>query len=698
MPMSVCLEAVRTKVQTIHLDREAYVYIRQSTLQQVRENVQSTERQYGLVERAVELGWPRERVEVVDEDLGCSGAQAAGRSGFQRLVARLSMGEVGAVFGLEVSRLARSSADWHRLLELCGLFETLIVDEDGIYDLGDFNDRLVLGLKGTMSEAELHYLHSRLVEGKRAKAKKGELRTPLPVGYVHDEDGGVIQDPDEEIREAVVALFRAFRKAGTAYGAVRALADYPFPKRAYGGVWAGQLRWGQLTHGRACSILKNPAYAGAYVFGRYRTEKEVGEDGALVSRSVKLPMEEWEVLIQDHHPGYIEWSQYLENQRRLEKNRTNSPDTVTPGPAREGRALLQGLVVCGGCGHRLTVRYAGNGGLYPQYECNRGRRDGHTSWPGCRSLRADRVDEVVVARVLEALTPAHLELAAGALEEVEARREAERRRWRQRLDRLQYEADRAERQYEACEPENRLVARTLETRWNERLAELRRLEKEWAGREREWERQEAPTREQVLTIAKDLPRLWNAPTTSAVDRKRILRVLIEDVTIRSEPEGPEVELGLRWCGGATETMHLRRPPRIQDRTRTPPEVVESIREFATELTDEQIAERLNGQQRVSGKGRPFTRDAVRWIRFRHRIPGPRHYRDGELSVKEAAAHFGVSPNVVYYWIERGELPAKKMASGWPWRIRLDPDTEMRLRAWIARSSRIKKPVDPESLQ
>ena len=464
--MSVCLEAVRTKVQTIHLDRDAYVYIRQSTLQQVRENVQSTERQYGLVERAVELGWPRERVEVVDEDLGCSGAQAAGRSGFQRLVARLSMGEVGAVFGLEVSRLARSSADWHRLLELCGIFETLIVDEDGIYDLGDFNDRLVLGLKGTMSEAELHYLHSRMVEGKRAKAKKGELRTPLPVGYVHDEDGGVIQDPDEEVREAVAALFRAFRKASTAYGAVRALADHPFPKRAYGGVWAGQLRWGQLTHGRACSILKNPAYAGAYVFGRHRTEKEVGEDGALVCRSVKLPMEEWEVLIQDHHPGYIEWPEYLENQRRLEKNRTNGPDTVTPGPVREGRALLQGLVVCGGCGPRLTVRYAGTGGLYPQYECNRGRRDGRTSWPGCRSLRADMVDEVVVARVLEALTPAHLELAAGALEEVEARREAERRRWRQRLDRLQYEADRAERQYEACEPENRLVARTLETRWN----------------------------------------------------------------------------------------------------------------------------------------------------------------------------------------------------------------------------------------
>ena len=245
-------------------------------------------------------------------------------------------------------------------------------------------------------------------------------------------------------------------------------------------------------------------------------------------------------------------------------------------------------------------------------------------------------------------------------------------------------------------PENRLVARTLETRWNERLAELSYLEKEWNGRKREWERQEAPTREQVLTIAEDLPRLWNAPTTSAADRKRILRVLIEDVTIRSEPEGPEVELGLRWCGGAAETLHLRRPPRIQDRIRTPPEVVESIRELATALTDEQIVERLNGQQRVSGKGRPFTRDAVRWIRFRHQIPGPRLYRDGELSVKETAAHFGVSPNVVYYWIERGELTANRLASGWPWRIRLDPDTEAQLRAWVARSSRIKKPTDSES--
>lgn len=694
--MSSLTEAGPSKVRAVHLDRGACVYIRQSTLQQVRENVESTERQYGLVQRAVELGWPRERVEVVDEDLGRSGAQAAGRTGFQRLVARVSMGEVGAVFGLEVSRLARSSADWHRLLELCALFETLIVDEDGIYDLGDFNDRLVLGLKGTMSEAELHYLRSRMLGGKRVKAKKGELRVPLPVGYVYEESGAVVQDPDEEVREAVAAVFAAFRRTGSAYGAVQTLADQPFPKRAYGGVWAGQLRWGRLTHGRVCSILKNPAYAGAYVYGRYGTEKQVGKDGTLVTRRVLRPMEQWEVLIEDHHPGYIEWSEYLENQRRLAANRTNGPDRLTPGPAREGRALLQGLVVCGGCGRRLSTRYAGNGGVYAQYECNRARREGRKRQPGCRSLRADLVDEPVVARVLEALTPAHLELAAEALEEVEARREAERRRWNRRRERVRYEAARAERQYEACEPENRLVARTLEARWNERLAELAELEEEWTARQREWERQEAPARERVLAIAEDLPRLWEEPTTSAADRKRILRVLIEDVTVRSEPEGPEVELGLRWRAGATETLRIRRPPRPQDRVRTPPEVVEAIRELAPELTDDEIAERLTARGMLSGTGRPLTRAAVKWIRHQHRIPGPPAYREGDRSVKEVAAHFGVSPNVVYYWIDKGELAATKQASGWPWRIRLDPATEERLRQYVERSSRIKSPAKSQT--
>lgn len=694
--MSGVLEEVPSKVRGVHLDRGACVYVRQSTLQQVRENVQSTERQYGLVERAVELGWLRDQVDVVDEDLGCSGAQAAGRAGFQRLVARVSMGEVGAVFGLEVSRLARSSADWHRLLELCGLFKTLIVDEDGIYDVGDFNDRLVLGLKGTMSEAELHYLRSRMTAGKQAKARKGELRLPLPVGYVYDDAGEVVQDPDEEVREAVAGLFRTFRRTGSAYATMKALADQPFPKRAYGGAWAGQVLWGRLKHGRACSMLKNPTYAGVYAFGRFRRTKEVSEHGTLLSRTVELPMEEWEVLIRDHHPAYIEWEEYLENQRRLEKNRSTGPGGLSSGPAREGRALLQGLVVCGGCGRRLSVRYAGTGGIHPHYECYQGRREGRIARPACRSLRADVADEPVVRRVLEVLSPAHLELAARALEEIEVRREEERRRWRQRRERLDYEAARAQRQYEACEPENRLVARTLETRWNERLAELAQLETEWAERERAWARQDAPTRDQVLAIAQDLPRLWNAPSTSASDRKRILRTLVEDVTIRSDPDGPDVELGVRWRGGTHETLHVCRPPRTAQ-VRTPPDVVDAVRSLAQELHDQQIARELNAREMRTAKGGPFTRAVVRWIRRRHRIPAPATYRDGERSVQEIAAHFGVSANTVYDWIKHAELPASRAAPHAPWRIRLDPETDARLRASLVRPSRITTPTNPTPL-
>ena len=693
MSMSAMTAVTDSKVRAVHRDRRACVYIRQSTLQQVRLNVESTERQYGLVEKAVGLGWCRDQVEVLDQDLGCSGAQAAGREGFQQLVTQVSMGEVGAVFGLEVSRLARSSADWHRLLELCALFDTLIVDGDGIYDLGDFNDRLVLGMKGTMSEAELHLLRSRMLGGKRNKAEKGELRFPLPVGYVHDEDGVVVKDPDEEIQEAVAGVFSSFRRTGSAYGTVKALAEHPFPKRAYGGIWAGKIRWGRLTHGRVLSILKNPTYAGAYVFGRHRTEKRVGEDGRLIKRTVLLPMAEWHVLIEGHHAGYIKWDEYLENQRKLAANRTNGAEHAVPGPAREGRALLQGLVICGQCGHRLSVRYAGNGGIYPQYECQWARRQALAREPGCRSIRTDLVDDVVVEQVLATLTPGHLELAAKAMEELEERHRAQRRRWEQRLERARYDVQRAERQYEICEPENRLVVRTLETRWNDRLAELAAIERDVEAQDREWRRRQAPPREQVLAIAEDLPRLWSAPSTSSADRKRILRVLIEDVTVRSEPGGPEVELGLRWRGGATETLSVQRRRMIAERVKTPPELVAAIRDLATKYMDDEIAEQLKGRGLLSGKGRQVTKASVRWIRHRHAIPGPPRYRAGAVSVKAVAQRFGVTTGVVYYWIEHGVLSANKRAPGWPLEIHLDAATEIRLRQWVATSSRITTAVD-----
>jgi hypothetical protein len=406
-------------------------------------------------------------------------------------------------------------------------------------------------------------------------------------------------------------------------------------------------------------------------------------------------MEDWQVLIEGHHAGYIKWGEYLENQRQLAANRTNGPEHAVPGPAREGRALLQGLVVCGGCGHRLSVRYAGNGGIYPQYECKSARRQGLAAEPGCRSIRTDLVDEAVVERVLATLTPGHLALAAKAMEELEERRRAERRRWEQRLERARYEVERAERQYEVCEPENRLVARTLETRWNDRLAELAQVEQDMEAQEREWRRRQAPPKEQVLAIAEDLPRLWSAPSTSSADRKRILRVLIEDVTVRSEPKGPEVELGVRWRGGAIETASVQRLRQIAERVKTPPELVAAVRGLATEHTDDEIADQLTERGVLSGKGRPLTKASIRWIRHRYAIAGPPRYRDGAVSVKAVAERFGVTTGAVYYWIEHGVLPATKRAPGWPLEINLDAATEMRLREWVAASSRISNaPVSP----
>ena len=359
-----------SKVRREHLNRMAIVYIRQSTLAQVRFHRESTERQYALQEKALNLGWDPDRIQVIDEDLGISGSGRSQYLGFQHLVAQVSLGEVGAIFGLEISRLARSSADLLRLLELCALFNTIVVDEDGIYDLSDFNDRLILGFKGTMSEAELHFLRARLIGGKKNKARKGELRFPLPVGYAYDMGGQTILDPDEEVQTAVWNVFHSFRSSGSAYGVVQFFAQncLRFPKRAYGGAWAGKLVWGTLNHSRVLGILYNPAYTGAYVFGRYRDQKSVNPQGLFIHHTVRLPREEWEVLIPDHHPGYITWEEYEGNLKQLHSNRTNLEKS---GPAREGTALLQGLVICGKCGRRMSVRYTSNGGISPHYRMQR---------------------------------------------------------------------------------------------------------------------------------------------------------------------------------------------------------------------------------------------------------------------------------------------------------------------------------------
>jgi DNA invertase Pin-like site-specific DNA recombinase len=402
------------KITRAHRERLALIYVRQSTLAQVREHTESTERQYALAGEAGRLGWESERVVVIDCDLGVSGRTAAARAGFTDLVARVCMGEAGAVFGLEVSRLARSSADLQRLLELCSVTDTLIIDGDGVYDLRDFNDRMLVGLKGTMSEAELHILAGRLQGAKRAAAQRGELRFPLPVGYVYDDDGETVMDPDDEVQAAVADLFAAFAQAGSAYGVVAAFQDRRFPKRAYGGAWAGQLRWARLTHSRVLGVLANPAYAGAYVFGRYRSRRVVAPDATITTKTVELPRAEWPVLILDHHPGYISWDAYLANEQRRAANDTRRGQR----PPRESAALCQGVVQCGSCGRGMSTLHRAEGSYY---DCSRSRAD-HVNTPGCRSVTARVVDELVAARAQTALGPEQLALALQAADQVADRR------------------------------------------------------------------------------------------------------------------------------------------------------------------------------------------------------------------------------------------------------------------------------------
>jgi len=680
------------KIQDRHLARPAYVYLRQSTMAQVRHHTESTERQYALRDKALELGWPETMIRVLDADLGVSGAQITGREDFKILVADVSMGKAGAVFALEASRLARSCTDWHRLLELCSLTGTLIIDEDGCYDPADFNDQLLLGLKGTMSQAELHILRVRLQGGKLNKAKRGELRRPLPVGLCYDDEGQIVFDPDDEVRGVIRLLFDAFRQTGSAYAVVHRFgeAGMRFPKRAYGGVWDGKLVWGRLSHTRVLEVLKNPAYAGTYVHGRYRYVREISPEGEIRCRSIRMPMSAWQVIIQDHHPGYITWNTFLDNQTMLEKNQTNGEETRLSGPAREGLALLQGLLLCGKCGRRLMVRYKGNGGIYPMYECTRLKREGLAN-KSCMHARCDLLDDAVATRVLEVLEPAHIEIALKALEELERQDNRIDRQWQMRLERAEYEAQLRQRRYEEVDPSNRLVAATLERRWNEALQDLEKLRQEHA--ERRSAEALAVTPEQkarARRLADDLPRLWRAPTTQAKDRKRILRLLIQDITVEKLADPKQLVLHIRWQGGACEDIPLRLPPRMCDQIRYPPEVVDEVRRLAKNMTNDQIAAALNLQGRRSAKGKRFTPSMVSWLRYRHRIPPPQLKRPEELTVQQIARKFGVSPHVVYYWIERGVIAARRINGGSPWWVTIHPEKERKLHQWVENSTRIQK--------
>lgn len=682
---------MNTLITQAHQNKPAYIYVRQSTLAQVRHHQESTERQYALQDKALALGWPQSSIRVLDRDLGMSGAQISGRLDFKTLVADVSMGQVGAVFALEVSRLARSNLDWHRLLELCALTHTLVIDADGCYDPGDFNDGLLLGLKGTMAQAELHFLRGRLLGGKLNKAQKGELRFPLPVGLCYDDQARIVVDLDDEVRGAVQLVFRLFRETGSAYAVVQRFVQdaLRFPKRAYGGAWAGKLIWGRLSHSRVLSLIRNPSYAGTYVFGRYQCSKSITAEGEVRQSTRAVPVAHWRVHLRDHHEGYITVDDFEQNQRHLARNRTNGEANVLSGPAREGLALLQGLVLCAACGRALTVRYRGNGGIYPSYECNWKRREGLAT-KSCLCVRTDRLDEAICEEVFKALKPAELELALAALNELEQRDHAIMRQWQMRIERVEYECALAERRYQEVDPSNRLVAASLERRWNESMLCVEQVKSEAATLQNQKARVvTAEQKAKILALARDLPRIWRAPTTQAKDRKRMLRLLIGDITVEKLANTSQVVLHVRWQGGACSdtTVALRLP--IAQRVRYPAQTIDCVRELSCHLSDPQIVASLNKQGLRGSHGQPFTLAMVKWIRYRYAVPAPCLKRPEELTVRQLADQFGVSISFVHYWIKNGIIEARQVNGRGPCWLSLTDQQQHELRERIRNSGHFK---------
>lgn len=645
-------ESNPSKVTAAHLKREAFVYVRQSTLRQVLENTESTQRQYALRQRAVALGWPMERVQVIDCDLGQSGASAADRKGFQQLVTEVSLGHAGIVLGLEVSRLARNSADWHRLLELCALADTLILDEDGLYNCNDFNDRLLLGLKGTMSEAELHFLRARLRGGILNKARRGELASPLPVGFVYDDQGRVRLDPDQQVQQAVQLLFATFRRTGTARATVKYFHDEGvlFPRRLRAGPCKGEVIWGALGHSRTLELLHNPRYAGAFFFGRSRTR--AWPDGQ--RRTRELAREEWLALVPNAHVGYITWDEHEDNLRRLQECAQAYGHDRRKSPPREGPALLQGLVVCAVCGRRMTVRYhERRGELYPDYVCQREKVE--QAAPICQQIPGRTVDEAVAHLLLETLTPVSLEVALAVQHEIAARQEEAEHLRAKQVERAQYEADLARQRYLQVDPNNRLVADALEADWN---TTLRGLEQAQAERERQRQQDELrvddEVRARVMALATDFPQVWHNPHTTDRDRKRMVRLLVEDVALIKTPH--QLTLQVRFRGGMTTPLTLPALQPSWQTWQTPPEIIAEIDQLLNDHTEQEIAVILTERGRHSGKGTDFHSSLVARIRRRYGLRSryDRLRATGLLTADELASQLGVSRKTVERW-RRGGL-------------------------------------------
>jgi DNA invertase Pin-like site-specific DNA recombinase len=672
-----------SKIKPTHTQRAACVYIRQSTPGQVEHNRESTARQYALADRAAQLGWPKEQVVVIDEDLGLSGSTTDKRSGFARLTSEVALAHVGIVLGLEVSRLARNNADWYRLLELCGVTDTLIGDNDGVYHPALFNDRLLLGLKGTMSEAELHIIRARLDGGIRNKAARGELRRGLPVGLVWGEqDGEVLFHPDEAVTGAIRTVFERFAEFGSARRVWLWFRSegLSFPLQTTPAGMPGPIRWVTPTYHALHQILTNPVYAGAYTYGKTRYERYVDEQGVVKKRTRHLPMDQWSVLIRDHHPGFIDWATFEANQARLDSNTRPRPHQAG-GAVREGSALLQGLATCGHCGRRLMVHYRGRNSA-PGYHCaGKDIVDGRGQY--CLNVSGMVIEQAVANAFLEAVTPAAVEATMLSIQQLQANHDAALSQWRLEVERTRYEAERAERRYRAVEPENRLVARGLETEWEKRLHDLAAAETELHRREQQRVNPIGPDQlKRIQMLGSDIRQVWTAPAITDRDRKELLRTLLEDVILNLKRAEGHAHLTLRWRGGAITVLDVPVPRFKPMGPRTDEDTISLLRRLATLHPDEVIAGILNRQGRQTAAGERFTANQVGSLRRYRNIPRFQPSADppiGELvSIRKAAQILGMNTSSIHRWLADGFIAGEQVTPGAPWQIRITDELRARI--------------------
>ena len=717
--MSACLlppehaaaNLANAKIQPSHLQRQAVVYVRQSTLQQVERHRESTRLQYALVDRAISLGWAPAQVMVIDEDQGRSGASAEGRPGFQRLVAEVGLDHIGIVLGIEISRLARSSRDWYQLLEVCALFSTLIADADGLYDPMTYNDRLLLGLKGTMSEAELHILKQRMLEGKRAKARRGELHMLLPMGYVRQPSGEVVKDPDEQARAVIETVFAQFERHGTLNAVLHDLVEHGLrlPYRLAGGARKGELEWRRPNRATLSNLLHNPTYAGAYVYGRRPTDPRRKQPGRPSTGRTVAAALQWDVLLKDRLPAYISWSQYERNLRQLAANTAQAGGVV-----RQGASLLSGRLVCGRCGLHMATQYNNNGhGL--RYACSREAVDYGGAL--CQSLSGAPLDGLIRDLVFAALEPAALEISLQVAEDLEAERGRHEALWQQRLQRARYEAERAERQYQAVEPENRLVARTLEQRWEAALAGEVQLKAEHA---RFLVAEPTPLsgeeRARIRALAADIPALWQAASTTDAERQAIVRLLIERVIVTVVDDSEQVAVEVHWIGGHRTRTRTIRPVARLEQLSTYPDLLARVADLHRDgYTAAGIAVQLNAEGCRPPKRRDtFNAPMVASLLARQglRRGSPKQQHDADLCraphewlLSELARELDMPAVTLFSWIARNWVQARKVLhAGRPlWLIRADAKELQRLRAqrnaprrW-ARHVRIDTPESPADL-